>query len=698
MREKISNIATINDVLAKEMCAYGANDKTIRNALLAVEELLLLYKDKLQNYNTDVKVEVSRGTKIFSIQIAVLASEFSLATLQNESGYYVFDSIIKNSGFSVNYSYVENINQIEIVVEKYFGVINNFLFSFKFIEKKTTIFIAFFFHIVSIVASLFIPALTGELIALYTDNVLTQVIVTALSLLFVKLVYNITFHVAGILYSKVSYYSENVLRKELVSKMFLIRNNNFEKNGTGTFTQRLTSDLQIISIGITNALDIFSESVYYIGVLIATATLSFQVFLVEVFMFAILFIIEKHRAFRMEIDIRKMNITKDYLSSSVIDYVNGISEVKLLNARKTFTDKIASASSKYADYNCEYTKHSRTWVAIGSCAMAIISCLIMLFLGYNIEKEVLTIPVALILFNYFTIIDRSSVALIQRAINFFKEFNLATERVRNLYEGNEFTREVYGNLHVDELYGDVVFDDVTFAYNHDDISVPDLDIIKNVSFTIKRGETVAFVGKSGTGKSTILRMLLRQIYCYSGNITIDGYNLFELDLDSLHNNISVISQPSYIFNCSIKENLLIAKPDATMEELKEACTKACILEDIERTENGFDSELGEKGVRFSGGQQQRLAIARALLRNTNILLLDEATSAVDNITQDKIMNAIEEIGKDHTVIIIAHRLSTIKKADRIMLVDNGKIVASGTHEQLMETSKEYRNLYGFENK
>ncbi len=697
MREKLGNISVISDWLKNEMATYGADNKTIRNALLAVEELLLLYKDRLQNENIDVKVETIRDIKHFALKISVLADEFSPDALQKNSNISIFDTIIRNSGFSVNYSYSGKINQIEIVIKQFFGFFQNLSLSFKIIQKKTTLFLAFFSHILCTLANLTIPILTGQLILAYTDDILTQILITASSLLIVKLVYFVSYSLSNILYSKIAYYSETALRNELINKMLLIKNSDYENDGTGTFIKRVTTDIQIISSGITGTLDIISDGVYYVGILVATIFLNFWVFLAEVLFIVILALMEKKRAYRLDIDRRKAYLIEDSLSGSIIDFVNGISEIKLLNAHRFITDKISDISDKNAEMYHIANRNTRYWIIAGSCTATVISFLVMVFLGYGLHTRAVTIPVALILFNYFTLFDRSSVSLIQRSIDFFKRFNLATERVRNLYNGSEFNRESYGDLHIDKLYGDIVFNDVTFAYNHDDLNTEDNNIIQNVSFNINKGETVAFVGKSGSGKSTLLRLLSGQVTCYSGAITIDGHDLSEYDSDTLYNNMSVISQTTVLFNCSIKENLLIAKPNATMEELRNACQKACILEDIENTENGFDTLLGERGVRFSGGQRQRLAIARALLRNTNILLLDEATSAMDNVTQDNIISTINHIDKGHTIMIIAHRLSTIRDADRIMVVGDKKILASGTHNELLQTCEEYRMLYQSEN-
>ena len=179
----------------------------------------------------------------------------------------------------------------------------------------------------------------------------------------------------------------------------------------------------------------------------------------------------------------------------------------------------------------------------------------------------------------------------------------------------------------------------------------------------------------------------------SGTITIDGVNINELDKDSIRGNITIISQNPYIFNMSIRDNLKLVKSDLTEKAMKEACKIACLEDFINNLPNGYDTIIGEGGINLSGGQKQRLAIARALVQKTEIILFDEATSALDNETQRKIQEAINNMKNEYTILIIAHRLSTIINADRILYLDNGKIVTEGTHKELLKNCEEYKKLY-----
>ena len=217
-----------------------------------------------------------------------------------------------------------------------------------------------------------------------------------------------------------------------------------------------------------------------------------------------------------------------------------------------------------------------------------------------------------------------------------------------------------------------------------------------MSFKIRPNETVAFVGKSGGGKSTVFSLINRLYKVNKGKILIEGIDINELDEQSIRDNMTIITQNPYIFNFSIKENIRLVKPSATMKEIKEACKAACLDDFIESLPKKYNTVVGEGGITLSGGQKQRLAIARALIKKTEIILFDEATSALDNETQSKIQEAIRNMKGEYTILIIAHRLSTVMDADRILVVENGKITAEGTQKELMKTSPLFKELYSKE--
>jgi len=204
------------------------------------------------------------------------------------------------------------------------------------------------------------------------------------------------------------------------------------------------------------------------------------------------------------------------------------------------------------------------------------------------------------------------------------------------------------------------------------------------------------VGESGIGKSTVLGLISKNYIPQSGEILIDNVNLNDLDEESLTKNIGYVQQIPYIFNKSIRENLKLAKLDATDEEIEKVCEQAQMTEFIEKLPQKYDTIIGENGIVLSGGQRQRLAIARALLKNSKILLFDEATSALDNISQQEIKNVLFGLKKDHTIVMVAHRLSTVIDADNIILLKNHQIVAQGKHNDLIKTSNDYKRLYGRE--
>lgn len=222
-------------------------------------------------------------------------------------------------------------------------------------------------------------------------------------------------------------------------------------------------------------------------------------------------------------------------------------------------------------------------------------------------------------------------------------------------------------------------------------------VINNMSFTIPANKTVAFVGRSGSGKSTILSLIPKLYECDKGQVMIDGVDVKELSKESLRKNISLVNQFPYIFNASIKENLLMANPTATDEMLKDALQKASLLDFVNELPKGVETVVGENGIKLSGGQKQRLAIARALLKESKIIIFDESTSSLDNFAQEDVRRSIESLQGGKTIVIVAHRLSTIRNADVIFFLDKGKIVAKGTFQQLYETNELFKNMFIAEN-
>jgi len=265
---------------------------------------------------------------------------------------------------------------------------------------------------------------------------------------------------------------------------------------------------------------------------------------------------------------------------------------------------------------------------------------------------------------------------------------LALERVMKNLEAKLYIIDKPDAITFNKLENNISFENVSFEYKK---GVP---VLKNISFYVKKGETMALVGNSGGGKSTIVNLIPRFYKIKNGEIKIDGINIADYKIESLRQNISIVLQDNFLFAGTIKENILMGKPDATEEELNLAIKNACLEEFISTLENGLETYIGERGVLLSGGQKQRIAIARAFIKNAPIVILDEATSALDNQSEAIVQQAIDNLMKDKTVFVIAHRLSTTRNADKIVVINAGELVELGTHEELMNIENgQYKALY-----
>jgi ABC-type multidrug transport system fused ATPase/permease subunit len=367
------------------------------------------------------------------------------------------------------------------------------------------------------------------------------------------------------------------------------------------------------------------------------------------------------------------------------ELVRGIRDIKVLNANKTIlkqtTDKIEETTKEQVhilNIRRFYSYIENNIRALSDLGLIIIGC-------YLYNQSLLTIPTFVIIYNYQSKIKNLLTGVVQ-IVEYNKKFSLAASRVYEVIENDKFKKEQFGDIKIKKLEGNIKFKNVSFGYDK-------TKILKNMNFEIKPNERVAFVGKSGAGKTTIFNLITRLYHTNKGKILLDGHNINDLTCSTIRDNMSIITQNPYIFNFSIKDNLLLAKENASMKEIREVCKLACIDDYIMTLPDKYETMVGENGVILSGGQKQRLAIARALLMKTEIILFDEATSALDNETQSKIQEAINNLKGEYTILIVAHRLSTVIDSDRIFVVDNGQIIDSGSHKELLKKCDYYKNLY-----
>ncbi len=266
-----------------------------------------------------------------------------------------------------------------------------------------------------------------------------------------------------------------------------------------------------------------------------------------------------------------------------------------------------------------------------------------------------------------------------------KKGNAAAERVFEIIEYDKYTNDRARNLEIEKFKDKISFQDLEFSYGES-------KILDGITFTIKKGESVALVGSSGSGKTTIANLLNGFFSADSGSLLIDGINISDIKRESLYKNISIVTQESILFNDNIFNNIKIGNLDAEKEDIISAAKEANAHEFIEEQINGYETVIGDYGNKLSGGQKQRLTIARAMLKSPSILILDEATSSLDSKSEKKIQDAINKLMQGKTSLIIAHKFSTIRKCDKIILIDKGRIIAQGTHEELINSNSLYKNM------
>lgn len=533
------------------------------------------------------------------------------------------------------------------------------------------------------------PILSAKIITYMTSEIWSQLIYTTLLILIMDTIWDVNVYFLDIIMKKININILTEIQFSLIEESIKISSKEMNSTSSGVFINRLDSDPDIIASAFTNATDILFKILTNIGIIISIFIINPYMCLFYIVSLIVKFTIERIRvskAYKVRKELRKINEQNDGLISELI---RGTTDIKVLNIGESFIAKTKGKIQEGNDKRIDL-KNITTFYNLLRNLINEIDFVSLILFGLFLVKRNLLSPANFLVAYYY----RGRITnLISHIVNFYeqlKTFNLSAERIFDITEKDTFEKEKFGTKSLGRIEGNFEFKHVNFSYDKKN------KVIKDMSFKIKPNETVAFVGKSGGGKTTVFSLLNKLYEVDSGEILIEGININELDKDSIRNNMTIISQSPYIFNFSIKENLKIVKPNATMKEIKNACKVACLDEFIESLPHKYNTVVGEGGITLSGGQRQRLAIARALLKNTEIILFDEATSALDNETQSQIQEAIRNMKGEYTILIIAHRLSTVMDADRIMVVEDGKITAQGTQQELMKKSKLFKELYSKE--
>ena len=484
--------------------------------------------------------------------------------------------------------------------------------------------------------------------------------------------------------------ANNIMEKigcAVYEKVGLLPARAFEEKSSGEFINRITNDSSTIADSFRQILRI-TISLFTCAIVFIYICFNSWIVALEVIIYLALFYIISHKYLpSIKEKQKEINKEKDRAVAEVSESVRGIREIRALGIRKSMNDNFKNiVRNIYFKINKQMIteRNYNAWIYILNCTLEFViftTCIVLIINKTGSFAFFMAM-------TYYVYRFMNTIELMMNLSTSIQKMKVSIERLSEILDNKLYKDEKFGIVSKTDILGNIEFKNITFKYPNEE-----KEIFEEFNLTIPTGKKVAIVGKSGQGKTTIFNLLLRYFDSDAGVILVDDIPIEDFTEDSLRENIAIIRQEPFIFNKTILENLKIIDPYMSLKKIRNACKLAEIDEYIMSLPNKYDTMIGEGGINLSGGQKQRLAIARALLKNSKIILFDEATSALDNENQSKIKQAIDNLVKDHTIIIVAHRLSTIIDADVIYLIDGGKVVASGTHKQLLKKSSIYKNLY-----
>ena len=566
-------------------------------------------------------------------------------------------------------------------------------------ERRSTMWLATLFSILNKIFDLAPPLLIGaavDVVARQEESVLSnygytdpkdQLIILSILTVIIWVFESLFEYIYGVLWRNLAQTVQHELRLDAYSHIQELEMAWFSDQSKGELMSILNDDINQLE----RFLDKGANELLQVGTTVVIISAIFFYISPAIAIYSIIpipVIIWGSFRFQSRIGPRYAEVRKEVglLNALLSNNLSGISTIKSFTSEELEIERVRAASQKYREANRKAIRLSAAFVPL--IRMAILVG----FTATLLHGGIVTLNGGMEIASYSVMIFMMQRLLwpltrLGETFDLYQRAMVSTTRVLNLLETEISVQEGDKELDITKVKGEIRFEDVSFAYPERD------EVITNLSLAIKPGTTQAIVGSTGSGKTTLIRLLLRFHDNSSGKIFLDGSEIKDLKIKSLRSSISLVTQTIILFPGTVMQNIAYGKEGATEKEIISSAKTAEAHDFIMKLPFGYETQIGEGGHKLSGGQRQRLSIARAVLKNAPILVLDEATSSVDNETEEALQKSLEIISKDRTTIVIAHRLSTIRHSDSIIVLDDGKVVESGTHEELLDNKSQYFKLW-----
>ena len=482
------------------------------------------------------------------------------------------------------------------------------------------------------------------------------------------------------------------IRKDLFSHLQTLSFGFYDKNRTGHLMSRMTAELfDITELAHHGPEDLFISGVTLTGAIIIMFTIQWRLALVMLILIPVFLVVVSLNRRNMAQAAKRVKQVTAGINADIESSISGIRTAKAFSNENAESEKFEKANERFKTSKKERYKAMSKFFA----SLEFFMCIM--------PMTVIAVGGLLIMDGQMNYIDLTTFCLYTSTfINPMRKVSTLSEllvdgiaglsRFVDLMRIEPELTDRPGAVDLRDVKGSIDVENVSFAYERDDT-----EVLHQVNLHVRPGETIAIVGPSGGGKTTLCSLIPRFYDVLEGSIKIDGLDVRDVRQQSLHRNVGIVQQDVFLFAASIMDNIRYGRPDATADEVLDAARRAEIYDDIMSMPDGFDTYVGERGVLLSGGQKQRISIARIFLKDPPVLILDEATSALDSVTEAKIQRAFDELARGRTTLIVAHRLSTVRNASRILVIRDGLITEQGTHEELMRENGDYAQLYNTQN-